>query len=96
MRRIRDPEINRPPRFQIAQVMQGTLARFVAIGQMPTSQARTVVEIAVVRHDDGRGQVVDVDDALSRIGDIFTGSEHGISPEMKVRTGSVDTMTGRV
>jgi hypothetical protein len=48
----------------------------VAISQMPTSQARTVVDMAVVRHDDERGQVVDVDDALSGIGDLFTGSEH--------------------
>lgn len=56
--------------------MQGALARLVAISQMPTSQARTVVDMAVVRHDDERGQVVDVDDARSGIGDLFTGSEH--------------------
>ena len=81
VRGIRDQEINRTPGFQIAQIMQSALARFVAIGQVPTSQARTVVEIAVVRHDDGGGQVIEVDDALGRIGDIFTRSEHGVSPE---------------
>src|SRR5215831_6941229 len=61
--------------------MQGALARFVAVGQMSTSRARTVVVIAVVGHYNGLGQVFDVDDALSRIGDIFTGSEHKMSPE---------------
>src|SRR5688572_32403928 len=63
--------------------MQGALARFVTVGQMPTSRARTMVVVAVVGHDNRLGQVVDVDDALSRIGDIITGSEHGASPEDK-------------
>jgi hypothetical protein len=48
---------------------------------MSTSRARTVVVIAVIGHYSGLGQVVDVDDARSGIGDIFTGSEHNMSPE---------------
>jgi hypothetical protein len=76
VRRRRDQEINRTPGSYIAQIMQGALARFVAIGQMPTSRARTVVVVAVVGHENGLGQIVDVDDALGGIGDIFTGSEH--------------------
>jgi hypothetical protein len=72
--------------------MQGTLAGFVAIGQMPTSQARTMVVVVVVGHDNGLGQIVDIDDALGGIGDVFTGSEHGMSPEKKGRTGSVDKL----
>jgi len=56
--------------------MQGALPRFVAIGQMPTSRAGTVVVIAVIGHDKGPRQVVGIDDALGGIGDIFTGSEH--------------------
>ena len=76
MRRIRDQEINRTTSGSIAEVMQGALTRCVAIGQMPTSRAGTVVVIAVIGHDKGHRQVVGVDDALSRIGDIFTGSEH--------------------
>jgi len=75
VRRIRDPEINRTTSGSIAEVMQGALARFVAIGQMPTSRAGTVVVIAVIGHDKGQRQVVGVDDALSGIGDICTGSE---------------------
>jgi hypothetical protein len=48
----------------------------MAIGQMPTSRAGTVVVIAVVGHDKGLRQVVGVDDALRWVRDIFTGSEH--------------------
>ena len=43
---------------------------------MPTSRAGTVVVIAVIGHDKGHRQVVGIDDALSGIGDICTGSEH--------------------
>jgi hypothetical protein len=42
VREVGNQETNRTSRFQIAQVMQGALARFVTIGQMPTSWARTV------------------------------------------------------
>jgi hypothetical protein len=56
--------------------MQGALAGLVAIGQMPTSRARTVVVIAVVGHYNGLRQVVGVDDALRWGRYIFTGSEH--------------------
>ena len=52
----------------------------MAIGQIPTSQARTVIVIAVVGYDNGLGQVVGIDAALG-IGDIFTGSEREGSPE---------------
>jgi len=76
VRRIRDPEINRTTSGYIAEVMQGALTRFVAIGQMPTSRAGTVVVIAVIGHDKGHRQVGGIDDALSGVGDIFTGSEH--------------------
>jgi len=43
---------------------------------MPTSRAETVVVIAVIGHDTGHRQVVGIDDTLSGIGDILTGSEH--------------------
>src|SRR5438477_9155393 len=56
--------------------MQGALTRFVAIGQMSTSGAGTVVVIAVMGQYEGHRQVVGIDDALSGVGDIFTGSEH--------------------
>ena len=58
--------------------MQGALTRFVAIGQMPTSRAGTVVVIVIVGHHDRLGELVDVDDPLGGVGDIFTGSEHGM------------------
>jgi hypothetical protein len=76
VRRISDQEINRTTSGYIAEVMQGALTRFVAIGQMPTSRAGTVVVIAVIGHDKRHRQVVGIDDALSGVGDIFTGSEH--------------------
>jgi len=76
VRRIRDQEINRTTSGYIAEVMQGALTRFVAIGQMSTSGAGTVVVIAVIGHYKGHRQVVGIDDALSGVGDIFTGSEH--------------------
>jgi hypothetical protein len=50
----------------------------MAIGQMPTSRAGTVVVIAVVGHYNGLRQVVGVDDALRWVRYIFTGSEHAM------------------
>jgi len=43
---------------------------------MPTSRAGAVIVIAVIGHYKGHRQVVGIDDALSGVGDIFTGSEH--------------------
>ena len=76
MRRIRDQEINRTTGGDIAEVMQGALAGLVAIGQMPTSRAGTVVMIAVVGHYNGLRQVVGVDDTLRGVRDLCTGSDH--------------------
>jgi hypothetical protein len=76
VRRISDQEINRTTGGYIAEVMQGALAGLVAIGQMPTSRAGTVVVIAVVGHYHGLRQVVGVDETLRGVRDIFTGSEH--------------------
>jgi len=76
VRRISDQEINRTTSGYIAEVMQGALTRFVAIGQMSTSGAGTVVVIAVMGQYEGHRQVVGIDDTLSGVGDIFTGSEH--------------------
>src|SRR5436309_15956990 len=56
--------------------MQGALPRFVAIGQMSTSGAGTVVVIAVMGQYEGHRQVVGIDDTLSGVGDIFTAPEH--------------------
>jgi hypothetical protein len=78
VRRIRDQESHWTTSGYIAEVRQGALTRFVAIGQMPTSRAGTVGVIAVIGHDKGHRQVVGIDDALSGVGDICTGSE----PEM--------------
>jgi hypothetical protein len=50
----------------------------MAIGQMPTSRAGTVVVIAVIGYYKRHRQVVGIDDALSGVGDIFTGSEHAM------------------
>jgi len=77
VRRISDQEIYRATGGYIAEVMQGALAGLVAIGQMPTSRAGTVVVIAVVGYYNGLRQVVGVDDALRWVRYIFTGSEHG-------------------
>jgi hypothetical protein len=43
---------------------------------MPTSRAGAVIVIAVIGHYKGHRQVVGIDDALSGVGDIFTGSAH--------------------
>jgi hypothetical protein len=78
VRRIRDQQINRPPASYLAQGMQGAPAQGVARGQLPTSRARTVVVVVIFGHSNGLGHVVGVDDTLGGIGDIFTGSEHGM------------------
>jgi hypothetical protein len=58
--------------------MQGALAGFVARGQRPTARAGTVLVVVIVGHQDGLGEIVDVDETLGGVGDIFTGSEHGM------------------
>jgi hypothetical protein len=58
--------------------MHGALAGFVARGQRPTARAGTVSVVVIVSHQDGLGEVVDVEKTLGGVGDIFTGSEHGM------------------
>jgi hypothetical protein len=45
---------------------------------MPTARAGTVIVVVIVGHQDGLGEIVDVDETLGGVGDIFTGSEHGM------------------
>jgi len=78
VRRVGHQEIHGTSGGQIAQVMQGALAGFVARGQMPTARAGTVIVVVIVSHQDGLGEVVDVDNTLGGVGYIFTGSEHGM------------------
>jgi hypothetical protein len=56
--------------------MYRALAGFVAIGQMRASGTGGVVMVPVVRHQERRGEILDVHNALCRIWYIVTRSVH--------------------
>ena len=63
--------------------MERALATCVALGQVTASGAGTVIVVPVVRHTGRRWEVVDVHNALCRVWDVFTRSEHGLLPSEK-------------
>jgi hypothetical protein len=54
-----------------------TFTRGLAISQMSASQAGAVVTVGVVGPYNRRREIVEVNDALGGIRDVFAGSEHG-------------------
>jgi hypothetical protein len=60
---------------------------------MSASQAGAVVTVGVVGPYNRRRKIVEVNDALGEIRDVFTGSEHGKAPEEEGSMGSVDAIT---
>ena len=77
VRRVGDHQINRATGSQIAHVVQGPLSEFVAISQLSASQAGAVVIVGVVGQYSRRRKIVEINDALGGIRDVFAGSEHG-------------------
>src|SRR6266567_9329524 len=60
MRRVGHQEINRVTRAQITQVMQRALSRFVPRGEMRAPGTRSLLMVAMIRHELGGGEAVDV------------------------------------
>ena len=80
VRRVGHLKINRTSGGQIAQVVQGALPTFVAIGQMVTAWAGGVLMVTAVCHQLRPWEILDVDNALRRVWHVFTWSEHGVLP----------------
>jgi len=80
VRRVGHQEVHRATGGDIAKVVHGALAGFVARGELVASWAGGVLLVTPVKHQLRYWEVLDVADALRRVWHIFTRSEHGWLP----------------
>jgi hypothetical protein len=73
----RDDDIDGAAGPQVAEVVQGSRGDGVAAGAGAAARAASGLVVAAAPFDPGLGKILDVGDALGRVGDIFAGSEHG-------------------
>src|SRR5713101_3871093 len=83
MRRVGHQEINRVTRAQITQVMQRALSRFVPRGEMRAPGTRSLLMVAMIRHELGGGEAVDVGHPLGVVWYVSSRSVHNGLPEEK-------------
>src|SRR3989442_1229967 len=83
MRRVGHQEINRVTRAQITQVMQRALSRFVPRGEMRAPGTRSLLMVAMIRHELGGGEAVDVGNPLGGVWYVSSRSVHNGLPEEK-------------
>src|SRR2546425_10758943 len=77
VRRVGHQEVNRATGAYIAKVVQGALVGCVARGEMPTSGAGGLLIVTAIKSQLGCWEVLDVDNALGGVWNVFTRSKHG-------------------
>src|SRR4051812_743642 len=85
--RAEQDDVAGPAGEGIAQVVEGAAGDPVAVGAMAAPRAGAAAVIAAADADLGLGQVLGSSDADGRVGAIFAGSWHGVTPESKVLPG---------
>jgi hypothetical protein len=71
----------------VAQVIKGAADPPIAVGGVSAPRAVAPSVVAAPDAEIGLGQVLGTSDAESRVGAIFAGSWHGITPERRVLPG---------
>jgi hypothetical protein len=90
--RAEQEDVAGPAGEGIAQVVEGAAGDPVAVGAMTAPRSGAPAVIAAADADLGLGQVLGPIDADGRVGAIFAGSWHRVTPERKVLPG--DTRFG--
>src|SRR5579871_2340994 len=83
MSRESDNQVNRAVGPSITEVMEGTGAHSIAAGAVATARAGARRPVTTAPLDARLGQVFDTSDALADIGDIFSWTSHGCSPDAR-------------
>src|SRR6266478_106536 len=83
MRRVGHQEINWVTSAHITQVMQRALSRFVPRGEMRAPGTRSLLLVAMIRHELGGGEVLDVGHPLGGVWYVSSRSVHNGLPEEK-------------
>ena len=83
MRRVGHQEINWVTSAHITQIMQRALSRFVPRGEMRAPGTRSLLLVAMIRHELGGGEIVDVGHPLGGVWHVSARSVHDGLPEEK-------------